>query len=241
MKKLYTLAALFMLSVTSAFAQADLAILHNVQNGDTIEIATTNPPQYVFAYAFVNHGPNALTQTDTLFLSTPYTVFKLTLPPAGLPATDTVYFYDTTGFNQGPATGPSQWCDSIWAKNSSNAIIADPVMANNKLCNSIYILNTPVSISEKLGGSKGSTTASLNVYPNPAVSSVSFDYYSNSYNEATMIVTDITGRKVYQENLGNVNGAQKATINVNNFSNGLYIVELRVGNTKQVGKFSVQK
>ncbi len=241
MKKLYTLAALLMLSFTSVFAQSDLAILHNVQNGDTIEITPTNPPQYVFAYAFVNYGPTALTQSDTLFLSTPYTVFKLTLPSAGLPASDTVYFYDTTGFNQGPASGPSQWCDSIWAKNSSNTVVADPVMSNNKLCNTIYILNTPTSVADKLGSSKGSATAKLNLYPNPASSSVSFDYYSNSYKEATMIVTDITGRKVYQENLGNVNGAQKATIDVNNFSNGLYIVELRVGNTKQVGKFSIQK
>lgn len=242
MKKLYTLAALFMLSVTSAFAQADLAIIHSVQTGDTITVDATNPPAEIFGYSFVNYGPNALTQTDTLFLRTMYTqgYFVLTLPVAGLPVNDTVYFYDTVAFTGGTQpTGNLNWCDSIWAKNSSNAVIVDPTPSNNKMCHVVYLNNISLSVGEQFTTSKSG--ASLNVYPNPASTSINFDYYANSFADASVLVTDVTGRKVHQQKLGNVQGAQKATIDASNFSNGLYIVELRVGNTKQVGKFSVQK
>lgn len=244
MKKLYSFAILLMLACSTSYkssAQTDLGILHNIQDGDTIKIMTTNPPQYVFVWGFVNYGPNALTQTDTLFISTPYITYKITLPPGGLAVNDTTFVADTTGFNSGPATGPSQWCDSIWAKNSSNAVIADPVMGNNKLCNTIYILNTPSSIGDKLNGSKSSNVAKLQVYPNPAVNAANFDYYTNNYSEAFVSVTDITGRQVYKKDLGSGQGARKANLDIAGLSNGVYIVELRAGNIKQVGKFVIQK
>ncbi|MBL7718174.1 MAG: T9SS type A sorting domain-containing protein [Flavipsychrobacter sp.] len=241
MKKIYFfVAALF--SAFTSFAQADLAILHNVQNGDTIKIMSTNPPQYALVFGFTNYGPNALTSTDTLFLATPYQTIKLTLPGTGLPVNDTVFFLDTVGFTSGPATGPGQWCDSIWAKNVNSVVIADPVMSNNKLCSSIYILNLTTSISETFGSTKnGPGVSRMEIYPNPAVNSISFSYEASEPGRATVTITDITGRKVYQEDLGQVYGAKQATINTSSLTQGIYIVELSVNNTKYIGKVVIQK
>ncbi|HYD22474.1 MAG TPA: T9SS type A sorting domain-containing protein [Flavipsychrobacter sp.] len=241
MKKLYFLLSALLISLSS-FAQADLQILHNLQAGDTIKIKPTNPPQYNFAYGFVNHGPNALTQTDTIFLKTPYqNYFILTLPAAGVPVGDTVFFLDTTGFVTGPASGPYSWCDSIWAKNSSNAIIPDTGMSNNELCTSVQILNLTASISETFGTVPSATVVNLNVYPNPAVSSISFDYSVPVHMPVSVAVYDVVGRKVYQEDLGQQIGSQKKTVNVSNFTNGIYMVELLIDGQKHVGRVLVQK
>lgn len=243
MKKLYFLLSALLISLSS-FAQADLQILHNLQAGDTIKIKPTNPPQYNFAYGFVNHGPNALTQTDTIYLRTPYTTpgfFTLTLPAAGVPVGDTVYFLDTVGFSSGPASGPMPWCDSIWAKNSTNAIIPDTGMSNNELCTTVNILNLTASISETFGAVPSATVVNLNVYPNPAVSSISFDYNVPVHMPVSVAVYDVVGRKVYQEDLGQQIGSQKKTVNVSNFTNGIYMVELLIDGQKHVGRVLVQK
>lgn len=245
MKKLYTLAALLMLSFSTisfkASAQADLALAHGVS--DTIECGNLTP-SYIFPFRFINFGPDALTQTDTLYLRTFYTgyyntYYKLTLPPTGFPVGDTLYWADTTYFEHSFApTSAVQWCDSLWARNNTNAIIVDPVIANNKACSPVQIINDPTNIKNTTPRPEG---VKLNVYPNPATNSISFDYYTNSVLEPIVSVTDITGRRVIRKSLGKVNGANKASIDVADLSNGMYILELNFGYKKQVGKFYIQK
>lgn len=245
MKKLYFLLSATLISLSS-FAQTDLGIVNLVQTNDTFVIQTTGGPTYTFSDTFFNLGPTALSVTDTIFFRTPYhqPYIRLTLPVGGLPVGSSVYFNDTLSFvSGGIPTGPySGWCDTVWAKNVNSVVITDALQGNNKTCKTVYIKNNTLGIgSQPIVGSSASNGKMLNVYPNPATNLISLDYYSNNINDACIMVSDIMGRKVYQKNLGAVSGAQKVDVDVNNFSNGIYIVELRVGESKQVGRFVIQK
>jgi hypothetical protein len=241
MKKLYSFLILLMLACSTSYkasAQADLVLLHAVS--DTIECGNLTP-SYIFPFGFVNLGPNALTSTDTLYLKTYYSgtgFYKLLLPGTGFPVGDTLYFSDTLYFeNTFHATAIVQWCDSLWARNSSNAIIMDPVVANNKTCATVQIINDPASVKNV---EARANSLKLDVYPNPASKTISFDFYANSLLEPTVSITDLTGRKVISQNLGKVNGAHKANIDVTGLNSGIYVIELTLGYKKQVGKFVIQ-
>ncbi len=237
MKKLYSLVILLMLACSTSYkasAQTDLEIIHYIT--DTIECGNQTPA-YIFYYQFINNGNVALTQTDTIVLSTPYMTIQLLLPQTGLPVNDTVTFIDTVGF--GPTFSPTQqvqWCDSIWAR--SGAIIMDPDLTNNKTCDAMQIINNPASVKNV---ATRINDEALYVYPNPATNAISFDYYGNSMQETVITVTDITGRKVIRKSLGKMNGAQKADVDVSTLTNGIYMVELNSGYKKQTSKFVIQK
>ena len=63
----------------------------------------------------------------------------------------------------------------------------------------------------------------LNVYPNPAENEANI---SVSVENANVVVslTDLSGKVVYNNNLGTVNGTKNVTINTGNFANGIYMV-----------------
>jgi len=63
----------------------------------------------------------------------------------------------------------------------------------------------------------------LNVYPNPAENQANISVSVENANVAVSL-TDLSGKVVYNNNLGTVNGTKNVTINTGNFANGIYMV-----------------
>ena len=63
----------------------------------------------------------------------------------------------------------------------------------------------------------------LNVYPNPAENEANISVSVENAN-VDVTLTDLSGKVVYNNNLGTVNGTKNVTINTSNFANGIYMV-----------------
>ena len=81
----------------------------------------------------------------------------------------------------------------------------------------------------------------MSVYPNPAndLSNVSFEL--NNEADVNITVTDLSGKVVYTNALGTVNGAQNVAINTTALNNGVYFVNLSVNGTVSSEKLVVKK
>ncbi|TNF50007.1 MAG: T9SS type A sorting domain-containing protein [Bacteroidetes bacterium] len=84
-------------------------------------------------------------------------------------------------------------------------------------------------------------TFGMSVYPNPAndLSNVSFEL--NNEADVNITVTDLSGKVVYTNALGTVNGTQNVAINTTALNNGVYFVNLSVNGTVSSEKLVVRK
>lgn len=82
---------------------------------------------------------------------------------------------------------------------------------------------------------------SINTYPNPATTQLSFDYNFTSKENATAKILDVTGRTVFVKEYDNNTGNQKFDLDINALSNGAYILQFMVGDKTLMSKFTVQK
>ena len=86
----------------------------------------------------------------------------------------------------------------------------------------------------------GAQTSILRFYPNPATSVITFDFqksYDKGY--SIQIYNAVLGRKMHEQaNIGN-----KTTIDLSNFTRGVYVYQLfdKNGRLVETGKFQVSK
>lgn len=106
--------------------------------------------------------------------------------------------------------------------------------------NNIYVDDINVAtVVCPTGINEAADATNLNVYPNPANSSVNLAFQLADKEEVTVNVYNTLGEIVYTENKGEMIGNQLVTINTANFSNGMYMVELIAGDTKTVTRMNV--
>ena len=73
----------------------------------------------------------------------------------------------------------------------------------------------------------------VNIHPNPTNNQITIDFNLLDVTEVSLEILDATGRVVASHNLGNLpNGFQSITLNVSNLSNGLYLCNIKAGETK---------
>jgi hypothetical protein len=94
---------------------------------------------------------------------------------------------------------------------------------------------SPASINEV------SSNFGLNVYPNPANTSATISMALSNEANVVINVTDLSGKVVYTNALGKVNGAQKITVNTDSLSSGVYMVNLSVDGAVSTQKLVVRK
>lgn len=84
-----------------------------------------------------------------------------------------------------------------------------------------------------------SATPIVRFYPNPAISSVTFDFQKEYEKGYSIQVFSFLGKKMYDA----VNIGPKTTINLSDFNRGIYIYQLydRNGKLVESGKFQVSK
>lgn len=107
---------------------------------------------------------------------------------------------------------------------------------------SFFIVTT---VSSQAQQSKASATAGIQssivrFYPNPATSVITFDFqkiYAKGY--SIQIYNAILGRKMFDQ----LNMPERTSINLSDFSRGVYIYQLRdiSGRMVESGKFQVAK
>lgn len=244
MKRIYLLVVLFVAFAANSFAQADLVLTHNVTTGKHFTAGDTGKD--TISYSFKNLGPNALSVSDTIYIKTPLGAYALSLPPVssnwpgGLPKDSTAYWTNIVTLTPTSAITSSQnnvafnWCDSIWAK-STSAIIADPVVSNNKVCNSTTITYWLTNVNDV------AMSNTMSVYPNPATNNLTIKYNFGNSASANVIIRDVIGKAVYTKDLGkNLSGEKEVKLDISSLSSGVYFVELTANNNKIVNKINVQ-
>jgi len=88
--------------------------------------------------------------------------------------------------------------------------------------------------------SMGTQTSILRFYPNPATTAITFDFqrsYERGY--SIQIYNAVLGRKMIEQ----TNITDKTTIDLSNFTRGIYVYQLfdRNGKLVETGKFQVSK
>lgn len=69
----------------------------------------------------------------------------------------------------------------------------------------------------------------LSVFPNPTSDLVQVKFHLQEPEEVTMVVTDLLGKVVYQEQMSEVVGTQQAQLSLQGQAAGMYLVQLRIG------------
>lgn len=105
---------------------------------------------------------------------------------------------------------------------------------------SIILLTTVAQSQTRSGLTEGTQSGILRFYPNPATTVINFDFqkaYDRGY--SLQIYNAVLGRKVLEQN----NIAEKTTIDLSNFTRGVYVYQLfdKTGKLVETGKFQVSK
>jgi hypothetical protein len=106
---------------------------------------------------------------------------------------------------------------------------------------SILIVTTYSQAQSKIAlTAVGIQTSILRFYPNPATTAITFDFqrlYEKGY--SIQIYNAVLGRKVIEQ----LNINNKTTIDLSNFTRGVYVYQLfdRNGKLVETGKFQVSK
>lgn len=106
-----------------------------------------------------------------------------------------------------------------------------------------YTTSTPmVRLNfEPLALNEVSNSFGMNVYPNPANSNATVSFELNNEADVVLTVTDLSGKVVYNNAMGTVNGAQKVNVNTDSLTSGVYMVNINVNGTVSTQKLIVRK
>ena len=82
----------------------------------------------------------------------------------------------------------------------------------------------------------------VNIYPNPANNMINVNYEIKSNEKVSINVTNLAGQVVATKNNGSqVSGSYKSEMDLSSLANGLYLVQLKVGDRVHTEKISVVK
>ncbi|MCR9171430.1 MAG: T9SS type A sorting domain-containing protein [bacterium] len=79
----------------------------------------------------------------------------------------------------------------------------------------------------------------LNMYPNPANGSVTLELYNESFTDATIEISSMSGQTVYMEEVV-INGLVKKNINIASLAKGVYTVVVRQANEFEMTRLIVE-
>lgn len=80
----------------------------------------------------------------------------------------------------------------------------------------------------------------VQVYPNPATTSVSINLQIADQSNVTISVTDVSGKEISSRNYGQLNGSSTITINTSNTPAGVYFVNVKMDNAITQKKVVIQ-
>ncbi len=107
------------------------------------------------------------------------------------------------------------------------------------LITSIILLTATYSQGQTRGSLANKGSSLLHFYPNPAISSITFDFLKTTEKGYSIQLFSFLGKKMYEA----ANLSQRTIINLSDFNRGVYIYQLydRVGKLVESGKFQVSR
>lgn len=87
----------------------------------------------------------------------------------------------------------------------------------------------------------GEPTGELLVYPNPTADIINVSFNAPNASSGSLIITDMLGRNMHQENIEFENNTYSSTIDIANFATGVYYITLVTGNTQIVKEIIVAR
>ncbi len=106
--------------------------------------------------------------------------------------------------------------------------------------NNLYVDN--VNVSATVGVEENNLVTGVNVYPNPMANQASVDFNLTSDNAVSMVLINTVGQLVMTENLGNMSaGIHTYQMDASSLSNGLYFLNITVGNNVITKKVAINK
>ena len=85
------------------------------------------------------------------------------------------------------------------------------------------------------------TTASINLYPNPAMNEVNISWNNEKPGSADIIITDMTGREVYKSIL-NISAASANTqLDIHSLNDGIYFITIKSSSISYTNKLVIQR
>lgn len=268
MKKILTSLALLGILASGAYAQKNIDLqmvpltptsgfeLPNQAQGDTM----------YFYFQVTNAGSDAVTLEDTIKISCYgileaengteyYFTLKIDSTELAVGGIDTFGFYTTQGENWGDSENgtvytvfPDNSVDTfdfiIFGLDVDGALFTDPDIDSEGIASG----NNYVMIDGVFGDPSGifevenHTKASLDIFPNPATSTVNVSYSFSATTPAAIRVTDITGRVVLNQDLGRQTpGTQQFSVDVSALNNGIYTIELITDQQRAISKLTISK
>jgi hypothetical protein len=79
------------------------------------------------------------------------------------------------------------------------------------------------------------------IYPNPTNGNFTLSYQSNETSETTIHLYNLVGQVVLAKSVSQVNGLNTVNFDISSFSQGIYMIELTLLNTKGEKKTNYQK
>lgn len=80
----------------------------------------------------------------------------------------------------------------------------------------------------------------IGIYPNPATSTMSVDYFSYQEMDVDVVVTDLLGNVIANTKASVVNGENMIEMNVTDYASGIYIIQISNGKSRYNEKFVKQ-
>jgi len=156
---------------------------------------------------------------------------------------DAAYFTSTPTLNANFSKTYSLNLSSTWKSNDVSFVAFVNYYNPNGGLDEYIILNAEeVKLSTLVGEKENSLLeASLDVFPNPADDQASVVFELESNEEVSLTLLDITGKVINRQSYGLMSqGSQRIELNTANLSEGLYFVNLRVGDNQTVRKIAVK-
>lgn len=106
--------------------------------------------------------------------------------------------------------------------------------------NNLYVDN--INVSATVGVEENNLVNGINVYPNPMTDLASVDFNLSTDNNVSIVLVNTVGQLVKTENLGNMSaGIHTYQLDASSLSNGLYFLNITVGNSVITKKVAINK
>ena len=108
--------------------------------------------------------------------------------------------------------------------------------------NNLFIDNVNFSNADVSGVEENQMVNHINVYPNPMTNNAIVDFNLAEANKVSIVMVNTLGQVVLSEDLGKMNaGTQNYSLDAASLSNGLYFLNIKVGNNTVTKKVSINK
>jgi hypothetical protein len=115
---------------------------------------------------------------------------------------------------------------------SNNYIVTGTTFGS--LDSAYFEVNTQVGISEK------ADNTTMNIYPNPAKTFITINFFSTDNEKLSIALYDLSGRKIKSEEAGMLSaGMQDIRMSTADIEPGLYIVQIKLGAKTQTQKLTI--